>query len=501
MEDQETTTDEGMLKTLGETVKKANEDINAAIAKQNEEIKTLGEAREETKALVDAMGKKYDEVITEFQTELAESKKRVSELEAERDRPDAGGGETYKTIGERFVESENYKAMIDTPSSCKSEPVIIGSFAAELQAKYIERTARQLQQKVLSSGAASAGDLIIPTQDMQIWRRPDRAPTIRDLLLMGTTSSNAVEYWLRTGFFPLSTTGTAIEPIGETVIAVTSTDGFYPGQTILIDAQTRIVAAGGVDATALTVTVTVALTTATAVGSRISSQFVNPQTELSPKPQGDLTYDEQSRTVRTIASWIRASRQILEDVPVLRSEVDNDLMYGLLLTEERELLYGDNTGTHLDGIIGNSSGNLQTLNWSGGEAGDTRVDAIARGAGLCTVIDYPVTAAVVNPTDYVSMTLEKAADGHYLYTGGIEAHLGFPVVITNAIAAGTALVGAFGFAAKLWDRQQASIRTSENYNDDFVRNAIVVLAEERLCLTVPLPEGFCLVTFDAAPAA
>jgi HK97 family phage major capsid protein len=464
------------LKEIGELVKKTNEDVNAIIEKQNGEIKHLGEATEETKAQLEAASAKYNEVIDEFQTKVEATEARMSELEAKFDEPDVGGGSAAKSIGERFVESDNFKAMLDTPQSCKTDPVMIGSFASELQ---MLSTAREA--KVLSSGAASAGDLVIPTQDTQIWRRPDRAATIRDLLLMGTTQSDSVEYWLRTGFFPLSTTCTAIEPIGETVIAVDSTDGFYVGQTVLIGTETRIIQAVTADTS---ITVTVAIGVATAVGTRVSSQFYAPQTELSPKPEGDITYDEQARAVRTIASWIRGSRQIFQDVPRLRSEVDNDLMYGLLLTEEREMLYGDNTGTHLDGIT--TQANIQTLNWSDGEAGDTRVDAIARGAGLCTVIDYPVTAVVVNPTDYVSMALEKAVDGHYLYLGGIEAHLGFPVIITNAITAGTALVGAFGFAAKLWDRQQASIRTTENYNDDFIRNAIVVLAEERLCLTVRL---------------
>lgn len=490
MGEERETIDSG-LKDLGDLVIKTNEEVNAIIEKQSGEIKLLGEVTEATKTQFEAASAKYDEVIDAFNAKVEATESRMSELEAKLDEPDISGGSAAKSIGERFVESDNFKAMLATPQSCKMEPVMIGSFASELQMLSAAREA-----KVLSSGAASAGDLIIPTQDTQIWRRPDRVATIRDLLLRGNTQSDSVEYWLRTGFFPLSTTCTAIEPIGETVIAVDSTDGFYVGQTVLIGPDTRIVQTVTADTS---ITVTVGIAVATAVGTRVSSQFVNPQTELAPKPEGDITYDEQARTVRTIAAWIRGSRQIFADVPRLRSEVDTDLMYALLLTEEREMLYGDNTGTHLDGIT--PQANIQTLNWSGGEAGDTRVDAIARGAGRCTVIDYPVTAVVVNPTDYVSMALEKAADGHYLYLGGIEMHLGFPVIITNAIAAGTALVGAFGFAAKLWDRQEASIRTTENYQDDFVRNAIVVLAEERLCLTVPLPEGFCLVTFDGAPAA
>jgi len=52
----------------------------------------------------------------------------------------------------------------------------------------------------------------------------------------------------------------------------------------------------------------------------------------------------------------------------------------------------------------------------------------------------------------------------------------------------------------LYDREEATIRVSEQHSDFFVRNAIVVLAEQRLALAVKRPESFVKVTFDAAPS-
>jgi hypothetical protein len=52
----------------------------------------------------------------------------------------------------------------------------------------------------------------------------------------------------------------------------------------------------------------------------------------------------------------------------------------------------------------------------------------------------------------------------------------------------------------LYDREQASIRISEQHADFFVRNAIVVLAEQRLALAVKRPEAFVKVSFNSAPA-
>ena len=41
---------------------------------------------------------------------------------------------------------------------------------------------------------------------------------------------------------------------------------------------------------------------------------------------------------------------------------------------------------------------------------------------------------------------------------------------------------------------EGNIRISENHSDFFVRNAIAVLAEERIALAVKRPESFAIVT-------
>jgi HK97 family phage major capsid protein len=85
---------------------------------------------------------------------------------------------------------------------------------------------------------------------------------------------------------------------------------------------------------------------------------------------------------------------------------------------------------------------------------------------------------------------------------GAEARMWrLPVVETPAISEGYALVGSFGIGATLFDRMQGTIRVSEQHSDFFVRNAIAVLAEERLALAVKRPESFVEVNFDGAPEA
>lgn len=224
------------------------------------------------------------------------------------------------------------------------------------------------------------------------------------------------------------------------------------------------------------------------------------------KPQSSFTFVGEQAPVRTIAHWEAAHRNVLADEPQLRSIIDNELMYGLRLQEDEQILNGDGTGENLEGVLQTSG--IQTYTWSDGATTpvpDTKADAIRRAATLAFLSYYEPTGVVLHPNDWEDIELTKDSNGQYLVAvsvamGGEPRIWRIPVVETPAIAEGTALVGAFGTGAQLYDREQASIRVSEQHSDFFVRNAIVVLAEQRLALAVKRPEAFVSVDFDAAPS-
>jgi len=224
------------------------------------------------------------------------------------------------------------------------------------------------------------------------------------------------------------------------------------------------------------------------------------------KPQSTMTFVGEQAPVRTIAHWEAAHRNVLSDEPQLRSIIDNELLYGLRLTEDNQILSGSGTGEDLAGILNNSS--IQTYAWSSGATtpvADTKADAVRRAATLAYLAYYEPTGIIVNPNDWEDIELTKNSNGTYLLAisvaGGAESRIWrIPVIDTPAIASGTALIGAFGTGAQLYDREAASIRISEQHSDFFVRNAVVVLAEERLALAVKRPESFVKVTFDAKPS-
>jgi len=228
---------------------------------------------------------------------------------------------------------------------------------------------------------------------------------------------------------------------------------------------------------------------------------------FTAKPQSGLKFTGHQAPVRTMAHWEAAHRNVLADEPQLRSIIDNELMYGLRLLEDSQILNGDGTGENLAGVLQTSG--IQTYDWSDGATtpvADTKADAIRRAATLSFLAYYEPTGVVLHPNDWEDMELSKDLNGQYLVAvsvalGGTPRLWRIPVVETPAIGEGTALIGAFGTAAQIYDRDTASIRVSEQHADFFVRNAIVILAEQRMALAVKRPEAFVKVSFDAAPSA
>ena len=76
-----------------------------------------------------------------------------------------------------------------------------------------------------------------------------------------------------------------------------------------------------------------------------------PVAESALKPESDYTFDDVTVPIRTIAHWVRASRQALDDASQLQGIIDGELRYGLELVEETQLLNGSGTGQNLTGLV------------------------------------------------------------------------------------------------------------------------------------------------------
>lgn len=220
------------------------------------------------------------------------------------------------------------------------------------------------------------------------------------------------------------------------------------------------------------------------------------------KPQSDLGWNLENFPVQTIAHWIQASKQVLSDVGSLAGTIDTELLYGLADVEDRQLLNGDGTGTNLLGINPQAS----PFVWPAGfppVADYTYVDVLRVALVQARLALFPATGIVLHPADWAAIQLGKDAQGRYLYgdpndSASQPVLWGCPVVETEAQPQGNFLVGAFGIGAQIFDREEASVLVSSEDRDNFVKNLVTILGEERLALAVRRPAAFVKGAFATA---
>lgn len=409
------------LKELSDLIKKSSEAMQTASDNHAAEIKKLGSASEETKT---ALQKAVDgQVELKGLIDKFEEKLVTLELEAKRVR-EAGPVEA-KSLGQLFTKSEIYAGMKSSQRG-NGSPVTI-------------------ERKDITSLAASAGALIRPDRDPEIYRNPSRPTRIRDLIPAIPTASGSVEIMRQNVF----------------------TNNAAP--------QGTVAAQGG-------------------------GEFV-------AKAKSEITWELITATVKTIAHWVPASRQVLADAPMLAALIDLELTYGLDLESDNQLLIGDGTGQNMTGLMVDAAVSTVGELASGTAAADVpsaMIDHIRSAITKCQTFEYyNMNGLILNPVDWEILETAKATDGHYLMIqfpseGAGDRMWKVPVVVTNAMPADNFLLGDFTMGAKIYDRESVEVRVSESHGTYFVENGVAVLAEERYVMTVNRPKAFCKGLFTVA---
>lgn len=211
--------------------------------------------------------------------------------------------------------------------------------------------------------------------------------------------------------------------------------------------------------------------------------------EGAQKPESVLTFELASAPVVTIATFLKASKQVLEDAPQLQSYIDTRLRYAVDYRLDTELLNGDGTGQNLGGVL--KSGNHTVFT---PVTGDNALDSINRAIYLVIAADYAPTAIIMNPADWGAIERLKvggSSDQRYV-VGDPTAILGpqlwgLPVVVSNAVPAGKFIVGSMPIAYQYFSRQETVVEAFEQDGDNVQKNLITVRAENRGALAVYRP--------------
>lgn len=222
----------------------------------------------------------------------------------------------------------------------------------------------------------------------------------------------------------------------------------------------------------------------------------------NPKPESNITFELESAPVATIAHWLRASKQVLSDVPMLQSYIDGRLRYGLKLKEEFQLLKGSGVGLNLAGIYTQASA---YSNPGVAVQAETAIDRLRLALLQVTLAELEADGIVLSPVDWTAIELTKDKNSNYVFatpTGlAVPGMWGRPVVPTQSMDIGDFLVGSFQQGAQGWDREDVSVTVSTSDRDNFVKNMVTILCEERVGLTVYRDEAFVKGDFDGLPAS
>lgn len=213
--------------------------------------------------------------------------------------------------------------------------------------------------------------------------------------------------------------------------------------------------------------------------------------EAGSKPESDLTFELVNDPVRTIAHWLKVSKQVLDDAPALSSYIDRRLRHGVRKRLQTQVLKGNGTSPNIEGL--DQSGRHTAFTPT---SGDQQFDSLNRAKYAVIAADYSPNVIFLNPADWGAMErLKRTDDGYvagennalaYINNGLTPTIWGLPVVASNDVASGKFYL-LDSNAMQLFMRQGAVVEMFEQDDTNVQQNLITVRAEIRAALAVFTP--------------
>jgi HK97 family phage major capsid protein len=470
--------------------------LMVTIQNQDAAILKNGKGSEEIGKLLDAHNAKW----LEIQNDVKGLSTQMVDALAGVERMKFATAARHISLGQVFVSSDQFKAMKTDGQYHSAKMEVKGGFV------------RPSHRKETAITDASAGALVQEFRYDQVIQDPLRPRRIADLIPSINVSQSSVEYprenltfELYAELFSQAASGQADLIIG-TLEGRSKARGFIDGATISIAFGTGAVETKIIDSinhSTGTITLTTNLANTHAAGISITADSFEFTPEAQIKPLSRIEYELIVETVKTLATIIPFSKQMMDDAPALQGLLDSRMHEFLELSLENQLLNGDGTTNQFEGILNNPD--IQTYLQSSGTVGDTKLDAVRRSFTQVFLAFYPVDGVVFHPSDWEDIELSKGSDGHYMFmqaqlSPGVSQIWRATAVQSSAITSGTWLAGAFRLGAIIWDRQQANVSVSDQNRNWWERNILGLRAEERKAFSVVRPTSFVAGTFDGAPA-
>lgn len=407
---------------------------------------TTDEREQFTAKFNEATQKKADADVAKKDLDILAEAKSIADLigdadvegiKADLDAQGKLGGDTRaraKSLGLQVVDSPEFKAMM--------KPFESGRIPEKSR---VQSDPIRVKALLTGSSSTSGGAFVVAEQSGIVEMMGRRALAIRNVISVRRTNSDAVEYVRQTSHT------NAAAPVPEA-------------------------------------------TTSAGPSANTSTGVISLPAGSGVKPEGAWAFERDTAVVKTIAEWVPATKRALADVAALEGLINDELEADLKEAEETQMMSGDGTGENLPGIL--------TVSGTQGQAFSTDIfETVRKALTKVRTVGRAVPNGVgLNPADVEVIDLARDAEDRF-YGGGPFAMgprtlWGYPIVESEAIPAGTGVVGDWTKAV-LWDREDASVTVSDSHADFFTRNLVAVLGEERVAFAVTRPKAFVVADLTA----
>ena len=227
--------------------------------------------------------------------------------------------------------------------------------------------------------------------------------------------------------------------------------------------------------------------------------------EGATKTQISWTYSEESADVKKITAYVKVSKEALDDLDFLRSEINTDLRQEIELKLDEQIAEGSGVGQNIKGILTyGPTFAVAGTSLAAAVDGANRLDVLRSSVALIRKAKFRANYIAINPVDAALMDMEKGDDNHYILPPFVTADgtrvAGTTVIESFSIDEGSFLVGDFT-KSNLRIREEININLGYE-NDDFTKNMVTILAEMRAVHYIKLHHvpAFVKGTFAAAIA-
>ncbi len=248
-------------------------------------------------------------------------------------------------------------------------------------------------------------------------------------------------------------------------------------------------------------TVPTSLPTIGVLRSNVETFAASPQVETSSKAESTCSFTLASAPVQTFASYINFSKQAMDDLDSFEAFISSSLLWDLARKAESEILSGSGAGVHLTGLMTSASAfDTSILSAS---LGWNRIDYLGAAAVQLQEIGYNPDFAVVSPRNWFKMISLRSTQGEYVLedprTKIGQSAYGLTILPSPACLTDTFLVGDSS-QALIRSREKASVLLSSEHSDNFIKNIVTALVEERFGLQTLRPDAFVTGSLSSSPA-